>query len=139
MLSAHLNDNTIIDANSKFYKGYSMCKIAPNMVELKFEAGFEGELEDAKTIVQRLSNFCFENQPVLLLVVYAEDNIFSKEARQYVASKVVNSVVKAEALVLNSMALRLMGNFYLKVNKPARESRLFNNRDVAFEWLSKRQ
>jgi hypothetical protein len=115
-----------------------MQKIAANIVELNFENGFEGELEDVKLIVERVGKFCFNNQPVLLLVVYAEDNIFSKEARQYIASKEINHIVKAEALVLNSMALRIMGNFYLKVNKPARQSRLFNDRNIAFEWLSNR-
>jgi hypothetical protein len=120
------------------YDGYSLGRIASNMVEIKFNVGFEGELEDAKQIVHRLSKYCINKKPILLLAVYAEDNIFSKEARQFVASKAVNEYVKAEALVLNSMALRIMGNFYLKVNKPARQSKLFNNRAAAIEWLSTR-
>jgi hypothetical protein len=139
MFSATTNHITNNYFEKQYFDGYTMQKIAENMVQINFEKGFEGELEDAKRIVQRISNYCIDSEPVLLLVVYAEDNIFSKEARHYVASKEVNQYVKAEALVLNSMALRIMGNFYLKVNKPARESRLFNDRNVAFEWLSKRQ
>jgi hypothetical protein len=127
------------DVEKQYFEGYVMQKIADNMVQINFDQGFEGEIEDVKMIVQRIGNYCVQHQPVLLLVVYSEDNIFSKEARQYIASKEVNTIVKAEALVINSMALRIMGNFYLKVNKPARESRLFNDRDIAFEWLSKRQ
>lgn len=119
------------------FDGYSMGRIAPNIVELKFEQGFEGEIEDSKLIVKRLAEFKTNNIPVLLLAVYEEDNFFSKEARDYVASSAVNSVVRAEALVIKSMALRIMGNFYLKVNKPARDSRLFNNRALALEWLQK--
>ena len=138
MLTTPFNNKAITDFEKQYFDGYVMQKIAHNIVQLNFEKGFEGELEDAKLIVKRLSSYCIDEQPVLFLVVYAEDNIFSKEARQYVASKEVNKIVKAEALVLNSMALRIMGNFYLNVNKPARESRLFNDRNAAFEWLSKR-
>lgn len=117
------------------YEGYTIRRTKDNLVEIKFEAGFEGELEDAKLIVQRISQFCVNHAPVLLLAIYAEDNSFSKEARNYIASGEVNAVVKAEALVINSMALRIMGNFYLKVNKPPRESKLFNDKNLAINWL----
>lgn len=123
--------------NVKQYPGYTMFAIGNNIVEIRFDMGFEAEIDDARLIVERISEFCIDKQPVLLLAIYAEDNVFSKEARQYVASAVVNKIVKAEALVINSLALRIMGNFYLKVNKPARPSKLFNDRTIALEWLIK--
>jgi len=138
MNATELKDKAVLATNFLQYKGYSIGKIGVNIVEVKFEPGFEAELEDAEAIVKHLGKLCINNKPVLLLALYADDNIFSKEARQFVASKEVNSIVKAEALVLSSMALRIMGNFYLKINKPARESKLFNSRNAAFEWLSKR-
>lgn len=139
----HMNSMMAEDTKNKFedlqiYEGYQIKRLGSNLVEIKFNKGFEGELEDAKLIVSNLKKFCVNGNPILLLAVYAEDNSFSKEARNFVASKEVNKVVKAEALVINSMALRIMGNFYLKVNKPARESKLFNNRELALEWLKLR-
>lgn len=119
------------------HTGYAIRRIGSNMIEIKFDDGFEGELDDAKRIVSDIKKFCNNNEPVLLVAIYAKDNTFSKEARNYVASKDVNAVVKAEALVISGMALRIMGNFYLKVNKPARPSKLFNDRFVALDWLSK--
>jgi hypothetical protein len=138
MESNQQHDRTILKEDFIKYAGYSIGRIGSNTIEIKFEKGFEGELEDAKVIVQRISQFCLHHEPVFLLAVYAEDNFFSKEARQYIASKEINAVVKAEALVITSMALRIMGNFYLKVNKPARASRLFNDRMLALEWLNQR-
>lgn len=128
-------DKDILIQDFIAYNGYCIGRISSRVIEIKFEKGFEGELEDAKVIVQRISQFCLNNEPVFLLAVYAEDNFFSKEARQYIASKEVNAIVKAEALVINSMALRIMGNFYLKVNKPHRESKLFKHRAEALSWL----
>lgn len=138
MNSKQNHNRAVLEEDFIKYAGYCIGRIGINMIEIKFEKGFEGEIEDAKLIVQRISHFCLQNQPVLLLAVYAEDNFFSKEARQYIASKEINTIVKAEALVISSMALRIMGNFYLKVNKPARESRLFNDRAIAHDWLSQR-
>lgn len=139
MNSKHNHNSSVLEEDFIQYDGYSIGRIGSNTIEIKFEKGFEGEIEDAKVIVQRISQFCLQNQPVFLLAVYAEDNFFSKEARQYIASKEINTIVQAEALVISSMALRIMGNFYLKVNKPARESRLFNDRAIALEWLRQRQ
>ncbi len=119
------------------FEGYCIKRLGVNMIEITFASGFNGELEDAKLIVLHISEFCQNNQPLLLLAVYAPDNSFSKEAREYIASNEINHLVKAEALVINSLALRIMGNFYLKVNKPARPSKLFNDRSVALDWLSK--
>ena len=139
MTTSPTQDTKAFTSDFTQFEGYSISRITPNIVELKFEKGFEGEIEDSKLIVKRLSAFKINDLPILLLAVYDEDNFFSKEARDYVASSVVNSVVRAEALVIKSMALRIMGNFYLKVNKPARPSKLFNDRSVALEWLSKHE
>jgi hypothetical protein len=138
MNSKQNHSSTVLEENFIQYDGYIIRRIDSDTIEIKFKKGFEGEIEDAKLIVARISQFCLQNKPVFLLAVYAEDNFFSKEARQYIASKEINTIVKAEALVINSMALRIMGNFYLKVNKPARESRLFNDRLLALEWLKQR-
>ena len=118
------------------YKGYKLVKHTLNIVELVFDEGFEGELEHAIEFVFNIAKLRDNEQPVLLLIVYAPDNIFSKEARQYVASsKDSNLVVKAEALIINSLGLRLMGNFYLKINKPPRPAKLFNDRLQGIDWL----
>lgn len=70
-----------------------------------------------------------------LLVIYADDNLFSKENRKYVASKEVSNYVKADALVMKSLALKIIGNFYLKINKPSRPTRTFFDEEAAVKWL----
>lgn len=70
-----------------------------------------------------------------MLAVYEEDNLFSKEAREYIASDEVSEVVAADAFVIKGLALRIIGNGYLKINKPKRPGKLFSSQTLAVEWL----
>jgi hypothetical protein len=59
----------------------------------------------------------------------------SKEARELTASKdyVVNTLAKA--IILENTGHQLIGNFYLKVNKPHIKTKLFTDREKALKWL----
>jgi hypothetical protein len=41
----------------------------------------------------------------------------------------------ASAFVLNSLATRLTGNFFIRFHKPVNPTRLFNDEKKAFDWL----
>lgn len=41
----------------------------------------------------------------------------------------------ADGFVLSSIAQKIMANFYLKINKPERPTRFFNNEEQAKEWI----
>lgn len=43
----------------------------------------------------------------------------------------------AKAVLINSLAGRLIGNFYINFHKPATPTRLFTSREEAIEWLKK--
>jgi hypothetical protein len=57
------------------------------------------------------------------------------ESRQYAASEESNRYTIADAFVVNSVALKLIGNFYIKVNKPVRPTRIFSTEEDAVNWL----
>lgn len=57
------------------------------------------------------------------------------DCRKYAASEESNVYTVADAFVLNSVALKLIGNFYIKVNKPVRPTRIFSNEQEAIDWL----
>ena len=116
------------------FKGYSIFMRAGNIIHLQFEPGFNGELEDARQMVDIFKKVKGKDK-ALLLVIYDEDNMFSKEAREYVASDEVSQFLKADALVIKGLALRIIGNGYLRINKPNRPTRLFNKADEALDWL----
>lgn len=113
------------------YNGFHIFLRADEIIEINFSQGFYGEIEDARFIVNNIKKIS-NNKKHSLLVVYADDNLFSNEARDFVSK---HDYTKADALVGNSLALRLVGNFYLKINKPVRPTKLFSDKAAAIEWL----
>jgi len=74
-------------------------------------------------------------------VVLVESGIFtsiSDNARKLVASKEFKQYTIAKALIAKNFAQELVMNFYMKVNRPATETRLFVNRTEAIMWLRKK-
>lgn len=59
----------------------------------------------------------------------------TKEAREFVASEERAVRAKAEAFILNSLPQRIVGNFYLRFNKPPVPSKLFTSEEEALAWL----
>lgn len=57
------------------------------------------------------------------------------DARKYAAGEDSNKYTIADAFVINSIALKLVGNFYIRYNKPVRPTRIFNNEEDALVWL----
>lgn len=118
------------------FPGYSLFMRSDNIIELHFENGFSGSVDDARNMVSLFKKLSGRFKPSLL-VIYSEDNTFTKEAREYTASKEVSDVLKADALVIKGLAMRIIGNGYLKINKPNRPTRLFNSKEEAIDWLKR--
>ncbi len=129
---------TDIDSDIHRFPGYFMFRRSDGIIELQFEQGFNSDMEDAKHMVNTMVKIKGPGK-CLLLVIYADDNTFTKENREYIASDEVNAVIKADGLVMKGLALKIIGNGYLRINKPKRPTRLFNTKDEAVAWLMKLQ
>jgi hypothetical protein len=116
------------------FPGYFIFRRNDGIIHVQFEAGFVGDIQDAKNQVQVFNQLRGDRKAVIL-GVFEEDNNFTREAREYVASDEVSAIVAAEAFVIKGLALRILGNGYLKINKPKRPARLFNSRTAALHWL----
>lgn len=57
------------------------------------------------------------------------------EARKLLASKEYTDKRIAAAFVTTTLANRLIGNFFIKVNKPLTPTKLFNDEVSALAWL----
>lgn len=58
----------------------------------------------------------------------------SREARAYAAQS-KNDECIANAFVITSTANKLIGNFYINVNKPSVPTKIFSSEEKAIEWL----
>lgn len=71
--------------------------------------------------------------PVLILI--EEFNPIQKSASEYAASEEAGKYTKANAIVINSFAVRIGSNFFIKIFKPKRPTKMFNSEEKAVEWL----
>jgi hypothetical protein len=91
------------------------------------------EVEDAIQNYEAASSLT--NGEKHLLLVDAQANVYiSKETRIYSAQTKPNSPL-AMALIVNSTANRLIGNFYINFNKPKVPTKLFPTEEKALKWL----
>lgn len=76
-----------------------------------------------------------DESTVKLLSIAGIGTSITKEAREF--SEKLNLPVKREALVITSLAQRLIANFYLKIISKVRKTAVFENKKEAIEWLLK--
>ena len=94
----------------------------------------EVDLDLLKQIIASMSQL--QNKKKLpVLIIMQSFSMPTEEARTYLAKENSSPNAAAEAYVIHSMAQKIIGNFYLKVNKPARPTKLFTGKTEALEWL----
>ncbi len=91
--------------------------------------------------VDSLKNFTFAMGKMLdwgkapLLLTLDEFAIPPVETRFYWAQKDACPYASAEAYIAANVGHKIIGNVYLRFNKPGRPTRIFNDYDEAIKWL----
>jgi hypothetical protein len=103
------------------------------ILRIKILEGAEIELADS------LQNFeatkILTKQDKYLVLVDARVNLsVSREARAFAAQS-KNDGCTACAFLITSTANKLIGNFYINVNKPLTPTKIFSTEEKAIEWL----
>ncbi|MBA2611992.1 MAG: hypothetical protein H0U95_08480 [Bacteroidetes bacterium] len=129
----------MLDRNSgtKTNVSTSICKM-----ELKFEdVVYIHTVEDAEIEIPQINELnehlrsLVEDKPCYLIVFPGIGSSSSQEARKYAAKQKGKNVI-AEAIVINNLAIRLLANFYMKVNRPEQKIKLFSNEVSALAWIN---
>ena len=76
-----------------------------------------------------------EGRPILILHVPGIHSNADDESRKFLASKEGLESRMAFAFVLKSLPQRMVGNFYIKINKPEKPTRIFAQQEAAEQWL----
>ena len=71
-----------------------------------------------------------------LLLVAGEFSSITKEAMQLAASAEMCVAKRAQAIVITSLAQRIVANFFIRVYKPDTITRIFNSEKEARQWLT---
>jgi hypothetical protein len=70
-----------------------------------------------------------------ILIIAGKYAMADKETREFAASEAGNKHTIAGAFVIRSLAQRILGNAYIKVNKPTTPTALFFEEQDAVKWL----
>ena len=57
------------------------------------------------------------------------------EVRNYYSSPEGSKYIRAMGIVIDSLAMRMIGNFFIRVNKPPYPCKLFNKMEEAERWI----
>ena len=126
--------SSITAAITHDFDGYTISKRSDGIVQVQFKPGFSIDIDDAKHMVTVIESIK-EKDKCLFLVEFEEDNTFSMETRNYFSSDAVSNIIKADALIIKGLAWEILGQGYLKINKPNRPTRLFKSAAIGTMWL----
>jgi hypothetical protein len=113
---------------------FEVTLLEENVIENYIKPGIVVEAEDLIEL-KKISSELAGNKPYVILVTSGELVSFSKEARELSASKAFITNALAKGIVVDSTAKKIIGNFYLKVNKPFLQTKLFSEKEKALKWL----
>lgn len=74
--------------------------------------------------------------PYVVLIDSGTYTDITKEARELIASQEFGEKTIAKALFVRSLGHRIVGQFYIKINKPYINTKIFADREKAIEWLA---
>jgi hypothetical protein len=91
-------------------------------------------VEDVKEIVQKVGEHGGGRQ-FRNLITLPEFVTIGFDIREYSASEDRHKYTIADAFLLNSFAMQVVGNFYINFHKPKKPTKLFTNEEKALKWL----
>jgi hypothetical protein len=91
-------------------------------------------LDDAKEIVDATDKLG-GGKKYPLLITAGNFTLVDTEVRYFAASPEANRFTVASGIVVNNLAQKLLGNAYIKFNKPPTPTRLFTKDEEAVKWL----
>ncbi|HET6992002.1 MAG TPA: hypothetical protein VFJ43_11790, partial [Bacteroidia bacterium] len=106
------------------------------IIEIDCSDNFEYGIEHIKENLAQIKKMA-GNKKVLVLNCSKPFTTVTKEVRDYVASAPHKDFIKGEAFVIHTIGQAILGNFYLRVNKPIVPAKLFKNKTDAENWLRK--
>ena len=112
----------------------SMWRSDDGMIHIKVLAHAKMSLADAKE-GNRLAWDLSDGKRRPRFCDYTEIHSQDAECRAYYASQETSKTCLACAILIGSPVSRVIGNFYLGLNRPSTPTRLFTSKPQAIEWL----
>ncbi|MGZ3920884.1 MAG: DUF7793 family protein [Bacteroidia bacterium] len=85
--------------------------------------------------INKAQSFLIKDNYYRVLHVCGINSSVSKEARDLLSNKDISKNRLAKAIIINSLAQKIVVNFFIKFNKPPYPTKLFNTESEALRWL----
>lgn len=108
--------------------------LAPRIVENIIHDYVTLDIENVREI-KEINKKLVSEHPYAVLVDSGLFTSITMEARKLSASSEFAESTVAKALLVRSLGHRMVGQFYIKVNKPRINTKIFSDREQAIEWL----
>jgi hypothetical protein len=92
------------------------------------------DLAEAREMNEAIGMLCSNGRTLVLLTAKPECK-FTPGAMKFSSSQEGLQYTIADAIVVRSLGQRLTANFYLRINKPRRPTRIFSTEREAIRWL----
>lgn len=102
----------------------------------KVKKGSEVKLEHAQENSRVVNGFYVDSKFPLLIDARGIKSM-EREARAFFTTNGRKTNTLAFAIIIDSSVSKVVGNFFLGINKPAVPTKLFSNESTALEWLNK--
>jgi ribosome-interacting GTPase 1 len=107
-----------------------------DIVHVKLKAEQEITMDDFEEIINAVTELGMA-QAQLIIFQAGYNSSVTPEVRKFASHPNANFLSRGDAIVVQSLAQRLMANFYIKFNRPSRPTKIFDNLDEAIAWLHK--
>ena len=114
-------------------KNATMYYNGSGLIKIVLDDNIELDVADIKEQRSVVADFTSGKSHVILAITGSNTSA-TKEAREYSSSTATLGRV-AEAIVISSLAVRLMGNIYIHFHKPGVITKMFESEQKALEWL----
>ena len=128
----------LMETNTAILKSVST-RIADNLLRddgilvVRIKEGVEVDIEGVKENFKATFEM-MEGRRCLAIIDARVIFNSTQEARDYAALNAPHFRI-AEAALINSLAIRIITNFYINFNKPSVPTRMFTSMDEAIKWL----
>ena len=100
----------------------------------KYRKNTDLTLKDAISDFKVYANLC-DGRKLPVLIEMENVRSVERDARNYYSSQEATKYITAAALLITNPVNRIIGNFYMGLNKTVFPFRLFTHKDKAIGWL----
>ncbi|NNE55056.1 MAG: hypothetical protein HKN32_03475 [Flavobacteriales bacterium] len=128
----HQEDNQVSSCMNLSDNGLLKIKVNEVMQEAKVD------VPDINHFIRAISQYCGSvARPFLIDLRDIDGSVEVEASRLFASSPEMANVRLAQAFVVNSLSIRLLVNFYIRVHQPNCPSQVFSDVEEAEGWLSK--